>query len=155
MYRNYLIDSSTAFVEIPSELNPVVIYDAMAVIRSVPSQPTWEDLVKILIKVYKLKESTETILVFNNFMDEPELYLKEQERSHRAGSTAALRIHIGEICQEIPQGKNYQEFLSNTENKSQLLKKFTGYLPQENTRKDFMGRTTLNIEKDTVLISQS
>ena len=74
----------------------------MAVIRSVPSQPTWEDLVKILIKVCKLKESTETILVFNNFMDEPEFYLKEQERSHRAGSTAALRIHIGEICQEIP-----------------------------------------------------
>ena len=45
------------------QLNPVVIYDAIAVILSVPSQPTWEDLFKILIKLYKLKESTETILV--------------------------------------------------------------------------------------------
>ena len=47
-FRNCLIDSSAAFVEIPSELNPVVIYDAMVAIHSVPSQPHW----------YKLKEST-------------------------------------------------------------------------------------------------
>ena len=55
----------------------------------------------------------------------------------------------------MPQGKNYREFLSNTKKKSQVLKKFIEYLTHENTRKDLMGRTTLNIEKDTVLISQS
>ena len=54
----------------------------------------------------------------------------------------------------MPQGKNCREFLSNTQNKSQLLKLFIEYL-QENTRKDLMGRAILNIEKDTVLISQS
>ena len=80
--------------------------------------------------------------------------VKEQERSDRAGSTAPLRIHIGEISQEMPRGRTYQEFLSNTKNKSQLLKKFTEYLTHENTQKD-LGRTTFNIEKDTVLISQS
>ena len=84
LFRNYLFDSFTAFVEIPSELNRVMIYDAIAVIRSVPSQPTWEDLFKILIKVYKLKESTETILVFDNYTDELEYSLKEQKRSDRA-----------------------------------------------------------------------
>ena len=55
----------------------------------------------------------------------------------------------------MPQGKNYEGFLSNTKNKSQLLKKFIEYLTQEDTRKDLMSCTTLNIEKDTVLISQS
>ena len=40
LFRNYFIDFSVAFVDIPSELNPVVIYDAMAVIRSVHSRPT-------------------------------------------------------------------------------------------------------------------
>ena len=154
LFRNYLFDSFTAFVEIPSELNRVMIYDAIAVIRSVPSQPTWEDLFKILIKVYKLKESTETIFVFDNYTDEIEYSLREQERSDRAGSTAPLRTHIDEISQEIPQVKNYQEFLSNTKNKSQVMKKFIEYLTQEKTRKD-LGGTTLNIEKDTVLISQS
>ena len=131
-----------------------MIYDAVAVIGSVPSQPTWEDLFKILIKVYKLKESIEIILVFGNYSDELEYSLKERKRSDRAGSTAPLRTHVGEMSQEMPQGKNYQEFLSNTKNKSQLLKKFTEYLTHENTQKD-LGRTTFNIEKDTVLISQS
>ena len=55
----------------------------------------------------------------------------------------------------MPQGKNYWEFLSNTKNKSQLLKKFTEHLTQGNTRKDFMGHVTLNIGKDAVLTSQS
>ena len=68
LFRNYLIDSSAAFVEIPSELNPVVTYDNMDVILSVPSQPTWEDLFKIIIKLDKLKQSTETIIVFNNYV---------------------------------------------------------------------------------------
>ena len=48
------------------QLNPLIIYDAMVVIRSVPSQPTWKDLFKILIKLYKLKESTDTIFVLTN-----------------------------------------------------------------------------------------
>ena len=61
--------------------------------------------------------------MFGTYTDELEYSLKEQERSGRAGSTAPLRIHIGELSQELPHGKNYQEFLSNTENKSQLLKK--------------------------------
>ena len=55
----------------------------------------------------------------------------------------------------MPQGKNCREFLSNIQNKSQLLKLFIEYLTQENTRKVLMGRAILNIEKDTVLISQS
>ena len=62
----------------------------MAVIHSVSSQSTWEDLFKILTKVLKLKESTETILVFDNYSDELEYSLKEQERSDRARPTTPL-----------------------------------------------------------------
>ena len=93
--------------------------------------------------------------MFGDYSDELECSLKEQERSDRAGLTAPLRTHIGEISQKMPRGKNCQEFLSNMKNKSQLLRKFTEYLTHENTRKDLMGRTTLNIEKHTVLIPQS
>ena len=49
----------------------------------------------------------------------------------------------------MPRGKNYREFLSNTKNRSQLLKKFTEHLTQETTRKD---HATFNIGKDTVFI---
>ena len=95
--------------------------------------------------MHKLKDSTETILVFDSYTDKLEYSLKEQERSDRAGSTSPLQMHIDEICHEILQGINYQEFLSNTEDKSPLLKKFTENLTQESTRKDLMGCTTLNI----------
>ena len=73
-----------------------------------------------------MKESTQAILVFVNYTDES------------AGSAAPLRTHFLEICQEMTQSKNYQDFLSNTENKSQL-------------RKDLIGCTTLNIEKDITI----
>ena len=149
LFINYLIDSSAVCVEVPSELNPKVTYGCNL------SQPTWEDLFKILIKVYKLKESSETILVFDNYTDEFEYSLKEEERLDRAGSTIPLRTYIREISREMFQGKSYQDFLLNTENKSQLLNKFTEYLAQESKRKHLMDRITLNIEKDTVLISQS
>ena len=49
----------------------------------------------------------------------------------------------------MPQGKSYRKFLSNTKNKTQLLKKFTKHLTQETTRKD---HATFNIGKDTVFI---
>ena len=80
--------------------------------------------------------------------------LKGQERSDRAGSTTSLQKHIGEIRQKMPQGKNYQKFRSNTQKKSQLLKKCSEYLTHENTQKYLMGHTTLNMEKDTLLILQ-
>ena len=87
----------------------------MAVIRFVPSQGTWEDLFKILIKVCKLKEFTESIYVFLKITrTNLNTLLKGKERSDRAGLTAPLRTHIGEISQEILQGKYYQEFRSNT-----------------------------------------
>ena len=78
--------------------------------------------------------------MFDNYKDEFEYPLKEQERSDRAESTAPLQTHIGKLSQEMSQVKNHQESLSNTENKSQLLKKFTVYLTQENTCKDLIGR---------------
>ena len=93
--------------------------------------------------------------MFDSYTDKLEYSLKAQERSDRAGSTPPLQMHIGEICHKTLQDINYQEFLSNSEDKSPLLKKLTEYLTQESTRKDLMGCTTLNIEKDTVLISQS
>ena len=87
--------------------------------------------------MYKLKESAETILVLDKWS------VKEQKRLNRTGSIASLQKHIGKISQEMLQGKNYQEVLSNTENKSQLLKKFNKYL-------NILKSST----KDTVLISQ-
>ena len=60
--------------------------------------------------------------MFDNYTDELQYSLKEQQRSDSARSTAPVRTHFDEISQKMPQGKNYEGFLSNTKNKSQLLK---------------------------------
>ena len=52
---------------------------------------------KILIKLYKLKEHAETILLFDNYTHKLGYSLKEQERSYKAGSTAPLQTYIGDI----------------------------------------------------------
>ena len=80
--------------------------------------------------------------MFDNYTDELKYSLKEQDRTERAKTTTPLLSHIGEISQEIPQVK---EFLSNTENKYRLLKKFTEDLTQEHTRKGLVGCATFNI----------
>ena len=80
--------------------------------------------------------------MFDNYTDELKYSLKEQDRTERAKTTTPLLSHIGEISQEIPQVK---EFLSNTENKYRLLKKFTEHLTQEHTRKGLVGCATFNI----------
>ena len=84
----------------------MVIYDTMVVIHSIPSEPTWEDLCKIFIKLYQLEESTETILVFDKNTDELEYSLKEKERSDMDGSTAPWQNKS-----KNAQGKIYPEFL--------------------------------------------
>ena len=60
--------------------------------------------------MYKLKESAETILVFDNYTDELEYFLHEQERSDSAGLTASLRKHIGEISQKMLKVKIMKSF---------------------------------------------
>ena len=48
--------------------NPIVIYDAMAIVRSVPSEKTWESLFQTLVKVLRRQEAKETVLVvFDNY----------------------------------------------------------------------------------------
>ena len=63
-----------------------MIFYAFAVVCSAPTQPTQEILNNSIIKLYKLRESKETILMFDSYKDELEYFLKEQERSTRVES---------------------------------------------------------------------
>ena len=48
-------------IECQSEIifiaNPIVIYDAMAVVRLVTSEKTWESLLQTLVKPFRLQEA--------------------------------------------------------------------------------------------------
>ena len=66
LFRNYLIELPNNKV---SEINPnpIVIYDTMAIVRSVPSEKSWDSLLQTLVKTFRLQEAEETILAFNNY----------------------------------------------------------------------------------------
>ena len=47
--------------------NPIVIYDAMAIVRSVPSEKICDSLFQTLLKALRTQEAEETVLVFDNY----------------------------------------------------------------------------------------
>ena len=47
--------------------NPIVIYNTMAYLHSVPSEKTWEPLFQTLVKALRTQEAEEIVLVFDNY----------------------------------------------------------------------------------------
>ena len=64
LFRNYLSYQNTKVSEINS--NPIVIYDAIAIVHSVPSEKTWDSLFQTLVKALRTQEE-EIVLVFNDY----------------------------------------------------------------------------------------
>ena len=55
----------------------------MAIVRLVPSEKTWESLFQTLVKALRTQEAEETVLVFDNYSNNQEFFLKQQERINR------------------------------------------------------------------------
>ena len=72
----------------------------------------------------------------------------------RAASTAPLQTDIGEISQEMPQGKMIKSSCQTPKTNLSYWKISLNILYMK-TQKNLMGHATFNIEKDTVLTSQS
>ena len=75
LFRNYLIELSNVKVS-EINLNPIVIYEAMVIMPSVLYENIGESLFQTLVKASRLQEEEETILVFDNYSDNQEYFLK-------------------------------------------------------------------------------
>ena len=64
------------------------------------------------IRRFRLQVAEETVLELDNCSDNQVFSLKQQERINRVTNG------IGGNAQKMPQGKAYQQYLENTENKS-------------------------------------
>ena len=86
-----------------SEINSnlTVIYDTMAIVRSVPSEKTWESLFQTLVKAFRLQEAGETILVFDKYSYSQEFSLEQQERINRV-TNGTVRVYMGGSTHEMP-----------------------------------------------------
>ena len=67
----------------------------MAIVRLVTSEKTWESLLQILVKPFRLQEAEETLLVFDSYSDNQEFSLKEQERINRV-INGTVRVYLEE-----------------------------------------------------------
>ena len=84
--------------------NPIAIYDAMAIVRSVPSEKTWESLFQTLVKALRIQEAEETVLVFDSYSNNQEFFLKKQERINRVTNG---RYYKSAYAIKLSNSKNY------------------------------------------------
>ena len=73
----------------------------MAIVRSVPSEKTWESLFQFLVKAFRLQEAGETTLVFDKYSYNQEFSLEQQERINRV-TNGTVRVYMGGSTHEMP-----------------------------------------------------
>ena len=62
--------------------NLIIIYDAMAIVRLVTSEKIWQSLLQTLIKPFRLEKAQETLLVFDNYSDNQEFFIKRARKNN-------------------------------------------------------------------------
>ena len=85
--------------------NPIVIYNAMAIVHSVSSEKTWEPLFQTLVKALRTQEAEETVLVFDNYSNNQEFFLKQQERINPVTNGRYYKNAYGIKLPKMSQGK--------------------------------------------------
>ena len=87
-------------------------------------QTTWESLFQTLVKALRTQEAEETVLVFDNYSNNQEFFLKHQERKNRVTNGWYYNSVYVRKLPKMSQGKTYKQYLENTENKAELIDQF-------------------------------
>ena len=157
-FRNYLIGLADDFVEHNPPLNSIHIYDGMAIVRGVESQKTWGHLWRVLLKCFTPKSEylpSKVHIVFDNYTDNISYSVKQTKRKSRAAGEDGSRVHIGSDAQEMPQGDDYKDFLKNSENKADLIRRFNEYVRREVPKMNLDYPLVITSEKNALEITSS
>ena len=76
-----------------------------------------------LVNALRTQEAEE-VLVFDNYSNNQDFFLKQQERINRVTNG---RYHKSAYVRKLPkmsQGKAYKQYLENTKNKGELIDRF-------------------------------
>ena len=77
-----------------------------------------------LVKALRTQEAEETVLVFDNYSNNQEFFLKQQERINRVTKGWYYKSAYMRKLPKMSQGKAYKQYLENTENKAELIDQF-------------------------------
>ena len=153
-FRNHLIKQAEANVMSPPR-GGTVIYDGMAVIRASKPAATWGHYMADQLKAFTPPSAwhvQQTVIVFDIYIDDQEYSIKDSERQERGSST---RVHMGTNEQRMVNGKDFQNFMHNKENKSELVKRFVDFISQPDTCKNLSVPYLINHRSTTLAISSS
>ena len=157
-FRGLLTRSASDSIEDKPPKHAVHIYDGMAIVRGVEAQKTWGDLWQVLLKCFipnKTHIPSKVHVVFDNYTDNMTFSVKETKRKSRAAGTEGKRVHIGSDSQEMPQGDDYKDFLKNSLNKADLIRRFNEFDHREVPQLDLGYPMVITLEKDAWEISAS
>ena len=78
-----------------------------------------------LIKALRTQEAEETVLVFDNYSNNQEFFLKQQERINRVTNGRYYKSVYVRKLSKMSQGKAYKQYLEKAENKAELILQYT------------------------------
>ena len=99
-------------------------------VLSVPSKKTWKSLFQTLVNALRTQEAEETVLVFDNYSNNQEFFLKPQQRINRVTNGRYYKSAFVRKLPKMSQGKAYEQCLENTENKAELIDRFCKIHPE-------------------------
>ena len=150
--RNYLIDECTSIIEEPPNRGNWLI-DGMAAVKSIPSQMTWGEYADILLK-FCLPPRQSKPLRIGIIFDSYSIATRKQLTQRRRGVSDRI-THITSPEQSMPKGKDWDSFLQNAENKTELIRFLVHYFKTDSVRSKLKIPLTVREEENTWLITQT
>ena len=148
--RNYLIEESNSITEeLPTRDNWLI--DGMAAVKSIPSQKTWGEYADILLK-FCLPPIQSKPLQIGIIFDSYNIATTKQLTQRRRG-VSSRRTHITSTEQSMPKGKDWDLFLQNSENKTELIRFLVTYFKTDSVRSKLKIPLTVTEEENTWLIT--
>ena len=145
--RNYLIEESISITEEPPKEDNWLI-DGMAAVRSIPSQQTWGEYADTLLKFCWppiQSKSLQLGIIFDSYTT-----TTTKELTQRRRGVSGRRTHE----KSMPRGKDWDLFLNNSENKTELIQFLVNYFKTDSVRIKLTIPLTVTEEENTWLITQ-
>ena len=130
-FRNDILEAANA-TEKKYPLGAVWITDGMSYVQSLPAEPTYgEYFEKLLCRMMPPEEycANQLIIVMDTYL---RFSAKEDTRNKRGENGA--RVHITGFGQHMPKETAFRELLSNSDNKTDLIRLFVSYLKTESVK---------------------
>ena len=149
--RNYLIEESESVRENPPHEENWLI-DGMAAVKYVPAQQSWGKYAAALLKFCLPASDSKPQQLGIIFDSYSKATMKELTQRRRG--TPGRRTRITSSEQDMPKGKDWDSFLRNSENKTELMRFLVDYYKTDAVRSKLKVPLTVTEEDNTWLITQ-